>query len=151
MRDENGLTLMQRKAADGILAGKSMRDAARDAGFSDSNENVLNVTCYRLASNPNLRQYVLQAYDQAQLDPFVAASRLKQVMHTEDPDDLVGSRRVSLDAIKEYNKVLGAHAPSESRALRVNASLQSRDTRELAYLARHGRRPTPAELKDTDE
>jgi hypothetical protein len=150
MRDEHGLTIKQRKFADEILAGSSQSDAVIAAGYSAPNKNTLYCKAYRLGNHPDIRQYVMESLDAAGVSPLTVAMRINELMHTECAEDVIGGKRISLESAKELNKMIGAYAPSESRALRVSASLQSRDTRELAYLARHGRRPTAAELADKD-
>jgi hypothetical protein len=150
MRDEHGLTIKQRRFADEVISGQPAAQAVLAAGYQPTSDNNRYVQAYRLANHPSIRQYVLESIEAAGVTPLTIATRINQLMHTECAEDVIGGKRISLESAKELNKMIGAYAPSESRALRVSASLQSRDTRELAYLARHGRRPTAAELADKD-
>ena len=146
MQDEHGLTIKQRKFADAVISGSPAAQAVIQAGYSPSNDNARYVQAYRLANHPNIRQYVLEALDRNGCTPDAISARLYQLMHTELPDEQAAGKRISLDSARELNKMIGAHAPTESRKLQVVASYQGRSPAELRYMAQHGRRPTRSEL-----
>lgn len=68
-------------------------------------------------SKPIIQREIVAVYLQAGIDDMHVARKLAAMLDSED-------EKIIMDAIKEYNRVMGHQAPSQSRSLHVTATLE---------------------------
>ena len=144
MRDEHGLTVKQRTFAELVAAGSSQIAAVYKAGYKPKSRRNGNVLGTRMASHPNIRALILQSLDEAHVGPDKVSHVFREGFAAKR-DDQIPLLRLKLDMAKEYNRIVGAYAPTQHQALTARLDLTREDPRVLAWMAREKRRPTEEE------
>lgn len=87
------LTAKQARLVKGVVAGKSKRQAAIDAGYSGSPETV-SVTASEVLRKPNVQDALNVAFEKAGITPELAVAPIGEALRSDDLDmRLKGSDR----------------------------------------------------------
>ena len=103
-------SIKERKLVQGVLQGKSVRQAAKEAGYAESTANVKS---YGILKRPRVQSLLTDALERAGITPdrlaHVLAEGLQatKVIKTQDGRKEVPDHRIRLEAYEQATKAYG--------------------------------------------
>ena len=130
-------SIKERKLVQGVLQGKSVRQAAKDAGYARSTAEVKS---YGILKRPRVQSLLTDALERAGITPdrlaHVLAEGLQatKIMETQDGRKEVPDHRIRLEAYEQATKAYGFVPKSQELpepplpGLKVNITVVDRKT-----------------------
>lgn len=104
------LTIKEKKFVAAKVAGKTNREAYKDAGYStNTNQAVIDVAASQISKRENVQSAIEQGLAKAGLTPEYAIAQLAKIV---EQDDEMGAKRLAIKDVLELHGWNKAERPS---------------------------------------